>query len=236
MYGPPSTPSRRAPVHRARVAACAFAAIGCYRGPDLPTTPWEAPPLVSGEDDAWRLCAPDRPLRVGCTLDGDTFDGPLCGNGDEGSERFRMLGINAPEIEHPGEPAQCWGDIASQELGRVLNNRTVTISFDRFCTDVYSRTLAYVWMELGEARQVLDPRVVDDLRVTKTSGIEQDTGDLTTEPVVTLVLINEYMLRAGYARRFDEDWVEPLRWEPEMIAAERTAQVRGMGLWATCEP
>ena len=48
------------------------------------------------------------------------------------------------------------------------------------------------------------------------------------------VMINAYLLATGYARRFDEAWVEALYWENELVAAERLAELRQNGLWATC--
>ena len=205
-------------------------ATACYRAPDLPTTPYQAPPLISDENSPVRICAPERDVRVACTVDGDTFDAFTCGQ-DAGGERFRMLGIDAPETEKPGKPADCYADIAAQELRRVLSNRFVTLAFDRTCTDVYGRTLAYVWMDLDEARNLLDPRVLDELEASADVVVSDTGGTAST----ARVLINTYMLLAGYARRFDEDWVEPLRFEAEMIAAERLASVRANGLWAACE-
>jgi endonuclease YncB( thermonuclease family) len=196
---------------------------GCYRPPNLPTTPWEAPVLSSGEDSPWRICAPERDQLIQCVVDGDTFDTRACGTAN-GAERFRMLGIDAPETEKPGVEAGCFADNALRELNRVMTGRVLTLSFDRNCTDVRTRTLAYVWMDAQEAEFVLDPRVYSDLRADV-----GDTGD--AEP---RVMLNEYFLLAGFARRFDEDWVEPLRWEAELIAAERLAQSRRNGLWGTC--
>lgn len=181
-----------------RLPTPAFAALlfGCYQRPDvLPERPDEIPLFAEGQ------CAPGREGVVACTLDGDTFDLGQCG--DEQGERFRMLGIDAPEIAHE-EPADCWGDQAATELRVLLTGKHVTVTFDEECTDVYFRTLAYVWLT-----------------------DEEDTG---AEPL----LVNEWMLLEGHARVFDEDWVAPLRLQQRLEDAQAQARSRGVGLWGAC--
>lgn len=195
----------------------------CYDAPDLPTIPWEAPPLVSADDSPIRICAPERPARVACVTDGDTFDSGQCG---DGGETWRMLGINAPETEKPGQEAECYADIAATELRRLLLARNVVLTHDRECTDVYRRTLGYVWIDARTAFSVLDAQILDDLERLGLADLTSDDG---------LVMLNAYLLVAGFVRRFDEEWVEPLRWEAELIAAERLAQVRRAGLWSACD-
>lgn len=48
-------------------------------------------------------------------------------------------------------------------------------------------------------------------------------------------LINEYLLLGGFARLFDEAWVDPLRWQNEFVEATTIAQHRRSGLWSACE-
>lgn len=110
--------------------------FGCYAPPALP--PFEGVPLVSGQ-----LCAAERVERVGCVVDGDTFDLGACG---AEAERVRMLGIDAPEIAHETE-AECWADEAWAALEREIGGRDVLLSFDHECFGVFGRTLAYVWLE-----------------------------------------------------------------------------------------
>lgn len=182
---------------RSALIAVGFGAVGCYQRPDLlPDRPDEIPLVPEG------ACAQGREEIAACTLDGDTFDVGACGQDD--GERIRMLGIDAPEIEHAPDPADCWGDEAAAELRRLLLGKTVILTFDEDCTDVYGRTLAYVWLP-GE-------------------GEEGEAG----------LLVNEWMLLEGHARRFDEDWVAPLRLEQRFIDAEASAAARGLGLWGTC--
>jgi micrococcal nuclease len=113
---------------------------GCYVRPDELPEPPDKIPLIP--DFA---CATGREAHVACTLDGDTFDVGACGE-DQG-ERIRMLGINAPEIEHPGIPEECYGVEAEDVLRQLLDDQDITLTFDSVCTDPYFRTLAYVWLE-----------------------------------------------------------------------------------------
>lgn len=88
-------------------------------------------------------CAPSRSDIVGCVLDGDTLR-----LGDCNGEDIRLLGINAPEIAHDGNPAECYGDASGRWLSDLLLNQKVTLRFDDTCTDTYGRTLAYVYHTL----------------------------------------------------------------------------------------
>jgi micrococcal nuclease len=178
------------------------ASAGCYQRPDvIPEGPDEIPLVAEGQ------CAPGREGEVACTLDGDTFDIGACG--DEVGERFRMLGIDAPEIAHD-EPADCWGDAAAFELERLLEGRTVTLTFDVDCVDVYERTLAYVWLRDADG--------------------DGDTAEEDGESV----LVNEWMLEEGHARLYKEDWVDPLRLQQRLDDASARASARGLGLWGAC--
>lgn len=191
---------------RQRVCLGLLVLAGCYPGPDLPLVD-EVPIRASN------ACAPSRTERVECVLDGDTFDVSACG--DELGERVRMLGIDAPEIAHDGNPADCYGDAAGAELRRLLDGRRVTLSFDSQCTDIYGRTLAYVWIAFSE----LD-------------------GDVTPAQAGTTeasLLVNEWMLQQGFAYIYDEDFGHPLRLEQRLANAEGLASARGLGLWSACE-
>jgi micrococcal nuclease len=200
--------------------------VGCYTPPDLETTPYEAPILSSGEDGPLSVCRPTQKATVACTLDGDTLDLGACGE-NQGGERIRLLGLDAPEIESDGVEADCYGDLAADELRRIANGRYLTFSFDSECEGVFGRTLAYAWMDLEDAEQVLDTRFLDEI-------LDSETFDDSSDR--PLVLLNQYMLVAGFARLFAEERFERLRWERQFIAAERVASVRKYGLWAACEP
>jgi micrococcal nuclease len=88
-------------------------------------------------------CAEERAdVQVACVLDGDTVQVGECGG-----ESVRLLGINAPEIAHnESETAECWGPEAQSWMTDLLTDQTVRLTFDTTCTDMYGRTLAYVWL------------------------------------------------------------------------------------------
>lgn len=188
---------------------------GCLRiPPEIPPGNPEVPIIPFG------ACETDREATVACTVDGDTFDIGQCGQ-NTGGERFRMLGINAPEIAHE-DPAECFGDRASAELGAVLAGGEVLLAFDATCLDRYGRTLAYVWL-LGVGADGT-PLIGDD-----------DTAD-SADPLGGAMLVNEYMLANGYARLAPEDWNGgPLSLQDRLNAAEASARAHGIGLWSACE-
>lgn len=148
-------------------------------------------------------CAPPRDEQVACVVDGDTFDVGACG--EEEGERVRMLGIDAPEVAHDEEPAECYAEIASAELARLIDGQQVTLTFDVECIGVYDRTLAYVWMPDEEA--------------------EDEEG----------ILLNELLLLEGYVRLYEEDWVDDLRMQQRLEDAQAEAQSKGVGLWGACD-
>ena len=92
-------------------------------------------------------CAPPLLVRVDYAVDGDTFYATPA----DGSPRVkvRLIGIDTPEIEHD-DPAECFGDEAHLYTHTELRGRLAWLTFDRDCTDVYDRTLAYVSRDLGE--------------------------------------------------------------------------------------
>ncbi|MFK7931083.1 MAG: thermonuclease family protein [Myxococcota bacterium] len=91
-------------------------------------------------------CAPSRDSRVSCVIDGDTLDVDKCGDEVLG-ERFRMLGIDAPELASDGQPAECFATQARSGLDDLLTDRDVRLEFDRECTDAFGRSLAWFFFE-----------------------------------------------------------------------------------------
>ncbi len=208
-----------------RVRALTLLALGACYSPNpsgLPTIPYEAPILEA--EGIVEVCAPERLSVVACVVDGDTLDLTRCGL-DGGGERVRLLGIDAPETEKPGTEADCYGDIASRELSRLLLGRSVWLSFDAECEGVFQRTLAYVWMDQEDAEVVMSRPLFEDLLESQTSEVGMSGR----------VMINTYLLLGGFVTRFDEAWVEPLKWQSELIEAEQLARARRQGLWSTCQ-
>jgi micrococcal nuclease len=77
-------------------------------------------------------------------IDGDT----VFVNGTGIADRVRMIGVNAPEIEHPSMPAECYGDEATA-FTAALQSRQVWLTFDVECRDDFDRLLAYIWVGNG---------------------------------------------------------------------------------------
>ena len=179
-----------------RFALLASVLVACYQPPDLAA--FEQVPIV-----AQSQCDQPRAGRVACVHDGDTFDIGVCG--EENGERIRMLGIDTPEVAHGGEPAECYGNEARDELTRLLRSKSVNLTFDSECKGVYGRTLAYVWNSSGEEGE---------------EGIQS---------------VNEALLADGFARRYDEEWTADLRLDGRLRDAEALAKSRGLGLWGACE-
>lgn len=75
-------------------------------------------------------------------VDGDTIDVDLHGGG---TERVRLIGIDAPESVSPSTPEQCFGAEASAALRQLLPEGTpVRLERDAEARDRYGRLLAYV--------------------------------------------------------------------------------------------
>jgi micrococcal nuclease len=61
--------------------------------------------------------------------------------------RVRLLGINTPELERDGKPAEPWADESKAWLTQQLEGELVRLEFDIERFDQYDRTLAYVYLE-----------------------------------------------------------------------------------------
>lgn len=116
---------------------------GCGVPDTLPD--WEDSVPIEGDIPS---CAPPRDVRVACVVDGDTLDVGQCGEDD--GERIRLLGVNAPELAHDDAPAECWADLATAQLERLVLGIDITLTFDAECEDIYGRTLAYLWIPAPE--------------------------------------------------------------------------------------
>jgi len=196
---------------RGRNSVVLFCLVGC--------TPLEERVELYGDG----FCAPTRTETASCVVDGDTFDLVDCAvelTSDEDFERIRLLGIQAPEVAHGDDPADCFGEEATDQLEKILIGRTLRLEFDVECTGVYGRTLAWVFVQ-GEED---DPLHIE-LDALGGLGVQED-GSFD-------VLVNEWMVRAGYAEVYENE--EEGRYRNRIVEAERLAAQAGLGLWGVCD-
>ncbi|MHB1317976.1 MAG: thermonuclease family protein [Anaerolineae bacterium] len=92
--------------------------------------------------------ATPRPARVLQTaevfevIDGDTIGVRIDGQ----AFRVRYIGIDTPEIVHPGIPVEPFGPEAAQANRRMVLGQRVLLERDVSDTDTYGRLLRYVWL------------------------------------------------------------------------------------------
>jgi micrococcal nuclease len=83
--------------------------------------------------------APPQAALVVQVVDGDTV--VLAGG-----IKVRVLGIDAPEMERDGQPADFLAHKAKAALAELTFERTISLSYDRLRYDHYGRLLAYLWL------------------------------------------------------------------------------------------
>lgn len=77
-------------------------------------------------------------------VDGDTIY-VTHADGSGLNEKVRIIGVDTPEIAHSSdETSECYGDEAATFTDQALYGKTIWLTFDYTCEDVYDRTLAYV--------------------------------------------------------------------------------------------
>ncbi len=83
-------------------------------------------------------------VRVKQVVDGDTIV-------LESGERVRLLGVNAPEVNHPKKPVEPFGKEAAEFTQRMVEGKLVRLEFDPHVSkqDKSSRTFAYVFLQDG---------------------------------------------------------------------------------------
>lgn len=92
----------------------------------------EAPPVDTG--------TPGQTFVVQRVVDGDTL---LL----EGGERVRLIGVDTPETVREDYPVEPWGPEASQFTKRMVEGRSVQLTFDKERRDRFGRLLAYVHID-----------------------------------------------------------------------------------------
>ena len=90
--------------------------------------------IPAQDPHTWRLC-----VRV---IDGDTIQ-------LDGKENVRLIGVDTPETKDPRRPVQEFGQEAYEFTRSLAEGKKVRLEYDQTRTDVYRRTLAYVYLEDG---------------------------------------------------------------------------------------
>ena len=87
-------------------------------------------------------------VRVTRIVDGDTiyvrFSSGL-------EEKVRLIGVDAPEINHPTKGEEPFGIESAEYAYNLLDNIVAWAEFDEGERDQYGRMLAYLWLEKPEA-------------------------------------------------------------------------------------
>ena len=155
-------------------------------------------------------CDTERSATIIDVYDGDTV------TLDTG-EKIRFLGAAAPEIN----PPECYGDVSAEFLRELLLEQEVRLQFDVECTDMYQRTLGWVFLDGSDAV------VASMMEEYSIMGLQSD-GSYN-------VLVNELLIRMGYAAIFRGDVAKNVRYTERLEQAEDDAQFEGLGLWGVCE-
>ncbi len=86
-------------------------------------------------------------VRVTRIVDGDTiyvrFSSGL-------EEKVRLIGVDAPEINHPTKGEEPFGVESAEYAQHLLYNIVAWLEFDEGEQDQYGRMLAYLWLEKPE--------------------------------------------------------------------------------------
>jgi micrococcal nuclease len=78
-------------------------------------------------------------------IDGDTIEVLLDGK----NERIRLIGVDAPELEHDNRQSQHFGQESKSFVTRQLKNKKVSLFRDNLCSDrdKHNRLLRYVYAD-----------------------------------------------------------------------------------------
>ena len=85
-------------------------------------------------------------VQVVRVIDGDTIQ--VCCIARK-REKVRYIGINTPETKHPTKGVEYYGKEAAKANRKLVEDKTVILTFDVEQRDRYGRLLAYVFLEDG---------------------------------------------------------------------------------------
>ncbi len=138
-------------------------------------------------------------VKITRVIDGDTVYA-LFPDGNE--EKVRLIGIDAPEINHPTKGLEAFGPEAEAYTRGRLKGETIWLEFDLGERDQYGRLLAYLWLAVPEE---------------------------ITDSEIRLKMFNAILLLEGYA---DQVIFEPnIKYADYFSVYEAEARESGKGLW-----
>ena len=179
------------------------------------------------EDDidlvAQTFCAPSARVEVTQVYDGDTIK--YWDDATETELSVRLLGVAAPEVATNDSSEECFGDESRDFLRELILFEEIELQYDVECTDLFGRQLA--WVVFSDS----DPRIADwqeslNLWGTGTGAI-QSTEAVTTDQEL---LVNELIVRLGYAEVFQGEVDQSIRYREQMALAESSAESESLGL------
>ena len=96
-------------------------------------------PTLTGSPHPTRALTSARVVEI---IDGDTIGVAIDGQ----TYRVRYIGIDTPEIVHPGLPVEPYGPEAAEANRRLVEGQELTLERDVSDTDMYGRLLRYVYV------------------------------------------------------------------------------------------
>lgn len=124
----------------------------------------------------------ETPVRIEKVLDGDTIV-------TKSGETVRLLGINA------SESGQMNADFSKEYLGMLLTNKNVWLERDRYMTDRYGRSLAWVWVGCESKPKFLESNFMIKTRNSHNDGLVENPIGCTKG-----VLANEQIIKMGWSK------------------------------------
>ena len=199
---------------------------------------------------AWAACPLPSYLtqaRVTHVVDGDTLrlsDG----------QRVRLIGINAPEVAHPGQSAQPYGETAKRRMGQLVDasDGRVKLAIGNPSHDHYGRLLAHIYDDQGRSLEEIllreglayrvvvapDPKLRSCLEDAEQQARSQHLGLWAKARVLSLQQISEggFALVQGRVQKAERNgggvWLEmdgPLVLHVPRKAVSRFNQTLGAG-------
>ena len=126
---------------------------------------------------------PTGTARVERVVDGDTLVVRI----GRGTERVRLIGVDAPEVAKGGAPGECFADDATRVLVALAPpGRSVALERDVEARDVYGRLLAYVTADVGGApvlvnRELLAQGAARTLRIAPNTARADEFESVAAE-------------------------------------------------------